>query len=195
MVVCVPLLAWLSETMIEPALPPSPPAELPLPMPSRLPPPCEPPPLPPDRSLSLITAPELPETTSPPACWLLSSISLPRPTATCEPDPARMSPLLTSLLLPSTAPSPLTMSPLLSPSTTTPPLVAVLVLLSPRVMSPKPRLKAPFWAFAPASWFGLAIGTLLWLARSVLVFGAKVFCGAQEVWGENGEAKLEASWW
>jgi hypothetical protein len=61
------------------------------------------------------------------------------------------------------------MSPSLSPSTTTPPLVAVLVVLSPRVMSPKPRLNAPCWALAPASWFGLSSGTLLPLSRSVLL--------------------------
>ena len=129
---------------------------------------------------------------SPPAVLELSSTSLSLPTTTLEPEPARMSPLFMVLPSPSTAPSPLTMSPSLSPSTTTATLVAVVVDLSPNVMSPKPRLNPPFCALAPASWTGLATGTLLPLSRSVLVSGAKV--GAQEVCGENGDAKLEASW-
>src|SRR5690606_395842 len=88
------------------------------------------------------------------------------------------SPLTTTLLLPSTAPSPLTMSPRLSPSITTAPSVAVVVVLLPRVMSPKPRLHAPCWALAPASWTGLMIGPWLWLARSVLLWLARSVSGA-----------------
>ena len=68
--------------------------------------------------------------------------------------PLSMTPVLALLPLPTTLPSPwvvwVSMSPEV-PVFTTPPLVAVLLVLSPRVMSPKPRLKAPFWALAPAA--------------------------------------------
>src|SRR6185312_6651696 len=87
-----------------------------------------------------------------------------------------MLPLLTVFPLPRTAPSPLTMSPRLSPLIATAPgPLAVLVVLSPSVMSPKPRLNAPCWALAPASWLGLISEVSLLLS----VFGEMSVCGAQ----------------
>ena len=50
------------------------------------------------------------------------------PTATFDPVPAETWPLLTSLPLPRTAPSPLTMSPCACPLTTTEPSLAVVLL-------------------------------------------------------------------
>ncbi|PRC49878.1 hypothetical protein C6A85_72460, partial [Mycobacterium sp. ITM-2017-0098] len=44
---------------------------------------------------------------------------------------------------------------------------------------PKPRLNAPFWALAPASWMGLATGTLLPLSRSVSLRLANSVVGLQ----------------
>ena len=107
----------------------------------------------------LITEPESAvEIASAPAVVVvpLSWITAACPVEMLEPWSARMSPLVTALSLPSTAPSPLTMSPLLSPPVTTPCPVALLEVLLPRVMSPKPRLKAPFCALAPASCGGLS---------------------------------------
>ncbi|SHX08090.1 Uncharacterised protein [Mycobacteroides abscessus subsp. abscessus] len=131
----------------------------------------------------------------PPAVCELSVAWLPVPTITGEWLPVRMSPLVTVLPSPCTAPLPLAMSPWLLPAMLTPPSPCW-TWLPPRVMSPKPRLNAPCWALAPACWSGLstgmllplATGTLLLLAKSVL--GAKVGCETKPVCGENGEDML-----
>jgi hypothetical protein len=126
-------------------------------MPSSPPPPLELalPPWPPDMSLSLMTVPWLPSMMSPPECCdvSLTVVSLPSPTMIGEWLPLSMTPVLALLPWPTTLPSPWVVWVWMSPEEpvfTTPPLVAVLLVLSPSVMSPKPRLNAPFWAFAPA---------------------------------------------
>jgi hypothetical protein len=85
--------------------------------------------------------------------WL---IALPSPTVTVEPAPVWRSPLFTVLPLPSTAPSPLTMSPCVLPPTATAPSPFA-VVLSPNVISPMPKLT-------------------LW-SSVMLVVGAKSDCG------------------
>src|SRR5271165_1218197 len=113
------------------------------------------------------------------AATLPSLIPLWSPTATLECEPVWMSPLLTVLPLPRTAPSPLTMSPWFNPAITTAPGPCAVVLL-PSVMSPISKLM--LWL---SSMLVVGLRMLLPLARSVL--GARAVCGAHDVAQADGE--------
>ena len=143
--------------------------------------------------------------TSPPPVSTLTRCprrrSFSSPMTTGEWLPASMSPVLTFVVVADQLPSPSTfvasMSPAL-PVLMTPPSVAVFVVLSPKVMSPKSRLTPPCWTSWPAS--GLRMGSLLLsdvvVAQRVVV-AERWVCGAKSLRGRrrcrgSGDRLLQA---